>query len=58
MGTLGSILGGGAGGTTGGRQRQGLGETIVKSFGRNVAGTVGRTVATQILRGIFGSMRR
>jgi DNA helicase HerA-like ATPase len=59
MGTLGSILGGGTtGGAAGGRQRQGLGETIVKSFGRNVAGTVGRTVATQILRGIFGSMRR
>jgi hypothetical protein len=52
---LGTILGGG---TAGGRQRQGLGETMVKSFGRNIAGTVGRTVATQILRGIFGSMRR
>jgi uncharacterized protein len=59
MGTLGSILGGATtGGAAGGRTRQGLGETMVKSFGRNVAGTVGRTVASQILRGIFGSMRR
>ncbi|MBL8835123.1 MAG: DUF853 family protein [Alphaproteobacteria bacterium] len=53
-GTLGSILGG----MSGNGRRQGLGETIVKSVARNVAGTVGRQVATQILRGLFGSMRR
>jgi uncharacterized protein len=51
-GTLGDMFGGATGGGGGGRNRQGLGEAMMKSAARAVGSQVGR----QIIRGVLGSI--
>jgi hypothetical protein len=59
---LGGVLGTGPEpvGPRGGRrpQRQSVPEIIVKGVARSASSTIGRTVTTAILRGIFGTARR
>jgi DNA helicase HerA-like ATPase len=38
--------------------RQGIGEAAVKSVVRSLSTTIGRKIATEILRGVMGSLRR